>query len=348
MMDITIDLLAFRLLSSYKSEKVLDFSVSSLFGDASGREYFRISFGKESAVMMKVAEVKPGEFGRGDSFFDFISIRKLLEEAGIKVPGIYASIPDQKVLLLEDLGDMTLFKAIESDRKNKIKYIKNAVEFLSKTQSSLYKREKFDSTADNRVFDTKLFMDEFYHFYEYMIAKRVYDKPFSGLWPKLEKKFKRISHELSQSPYMLSHRDFQSKNIMIKNKETYIIDFQDALMAPAVYDLVSLLRDSYVVLSDSEVDMLLKYFWKINKVAQDIFPDFETLERIFYLQTVQRKMKDAGRFIFLNQVKGKEWFVPYVVPTLGYVKNTLIKLEMEDLLEILGPYIPELKAEKRN
>jgi len=240
-----------------------------------------------------------------------------------------------------------MFKMVESDRANKMKYVKSAVELLAKTQTALYKRERFDSPADRRVFGTSLFMDEFYHFYEYMIAKRVYDRPFNHLWPKLEKKFKRISAELSKAPYFFSHRDFQSKNIMIKNGKSYLIDFQDALMAPAVYDLVALLRDSYIVLSDEEVEIMLKHFWNINGVARELFSDYEFFERTFYIQTLQRKMKDAGRFIYLNQVKGKEWFIPYVVPTLGYVRSTIIKLDMEDLLDILGPYIPELSPGDR-
>ncbi len=347
MMDRSIELISYALLSSYKKRKVFDFKAEPLFGDASGRQYFRITFDEGSAILMKVADVKPGEFGRGDSFFDFIAIRALFEECGIKVPKIYSVMEDQKALLLEDLGDVTMFKMVESDRANKMKYVKSAVELLAKTQTALYKRERFDSPADRRVFGTSLFMDEFYHFYEYMIAKRVYDRPFNHLWPKLEKKFKRISAELSKAPYFFSHRDFQSKNIMIKNGKSYLIDFQDALMAPAVYDLVALLRDSYIVLSDEEVEIMLKHFWNINGVARELFSDYEFFERTFYIQTLQRKMKDAGRFIYLNQVKGKEWFIPYVVPTLGYVRSTIIKLDMEDLLDILGPYIPELSPGDR-
>lgn len=342
MMDRYIELISYQLLSGYKKRKILDFNAAPLFGDASGRQYFRITFSEGTAILMKVADVKPGEFGRGDSFFDFIAIRALFEECGIKVPKIYYIIEDQKALLLEDLGDATMFKMVESDRAGKMKYVKAAVELLARTQESLNKRERFDSPAEKRVFGTALFMDEFYHFYEYMIAKRVYDRPYNHLWPKLEKRFKKISAELSKTPYFFSHRDFQSKNIMIRNGKSYLIDFQDALMAPAVYDLVALLRDSYIVLSDDEVDAMLKHFWKINSVTRELFSDYGSFERIFYLQTLQRKMKDAGRFIYLNQVKGKEWFVPYVVPTLGYIRNTIVKLEMGELLDILGPFIPEL------
>jgi len=341
-MDMSIELLAYRLLTDYKNKKTLDFSLEKLFGDASGREYFRIVFKKESAILMKVADVVPGEFGRGDSFNDFIKIRDVFSHCGINVPKIYSVIHENKALLLEDLGDETLFSIIEKDKRNKFKHIKKAVDLLIHNQKALYERDVFDSPADKRIFDTKLLMDEFFHFYEYMIAKRIYDRPYKIVWKKLEKRFKEIAKEIASMPYILSHRDFQSKNIMVRDGISYVIDFQDALMAPAVYDLVSLLRDSYVVLSENEVDTLLKHYWKTSNVAKEIFPCQNAFERAFYLQALQRKMKDAGRFIYLNQVKGKEWFIPYVVPTLGYVRETLKKLEMDSITRTLAPFIPEL------
>ena len=340
-MNYETDFLAYSLLRLYKGGKVPDFSAVPLFGDASGRSYVRISFENTTVVMMKVADVKPGEFGRGDSFSDFIAIRDFLNGLGIKVPEILAVIPEQKALLLEDLGDLTLFKSIENGN-NKFDCIKDAVDLLTDTQKRLSTRTDSDTPADKRSFTKELFMAEFYHFYEYMIAKRVYHIPYKNLWPELEKFCTGMSEELASLPYFFSHRDFQSKNIMIKNGEHYLIDFQDALKAPVVYDLVSLLRDSYIVLSEEELSKLIRRFWDSNSVVQNLFNNFGSFEHAFYLQTLQRKMKDAGRFVYLNQVKGKEWFVPYILPTLGYVKDAFLKLGYEKTLDILTPYIPEL------
>jgi len=337
-----IELLAYRLLKECGIE-TYDFQIEPLFGDASGRQYFRIKFEKRSLIMMKVADVKPGEFGRGDSFDDFVVLDKMLEDVGLNVPKILAINHENKVMLLEDLGDVTMFEMIKSEPSEEFSHVKSAVELLAKMQMSLDGRTSFNTPADKRQFSKKLFMEEFYHFYEYMIEKRVYHKSFSGLWKKLEKDFRKITTELSKLPYVLSHRDFQSKNIMIKDGEHYLIDFQDALMAPAVYDLVALLRDSYIILKESEIDLLLAHFWSINSLTRDLFADYESFERAFHLQALQRKMKDCGRFIFLHQVKGKEWFLPYVVPTLGHVRNTLIKLDMEKLADRLAPFIEELK-----
>ena len=340
-MNYETDFLTYKLLSLYKGRKVLDFFAEPLFGDASGRFYCRVHFENTTVILMKVADIKPGEFGRGDSFADFMAIRDFLADLGLNVPKILAVIPEQKALLLDDLGDLTLFKLIESEPKNKFKYIKDAVDLLTETQTSIYSRTNFNTPADKRRFTVKLFMDEFFHFYEYMIAKRVYAVPYKNLWPKLEKYCSKISHELANMPYFFSHRDFQSKNIMIKDGKSYLIDFQDALMAPVVYDLVALLRDSYITLSEEELASLLNHFWTSNPVIREFFNTYSDFEYAFYLQTLQRKMKDAGRFVYLNQVKGKEWFVPYILPTLGYVKDALIKLELDKISELLAPYIPE-------
>jgi len=338
-----VEFLAFKLINKGRTQRIYDFKVEHLFGDASDRQYFRVSFGDETAVMMKVDNVKSGEFGRGDSLANFITLTKMFQDNGLDTPKILAVIEEQKALLLEDLGDSSMFAMIKSYPTKKLHYVKSAVEFLVKMQQAMDKRTVFNSPADKRLFSKSLFMEEFYHFYEYMIQKRVYNRSFKGLWKKLEKEFKEISDELVRLPYVLSHRDFQSKNIMIRDNRQYLIDFQDALMAPAVYDLAALLRDSYIILEEREIDMLLDYFWSINSVVRELLIDYESFKRAFHLQALQRKMKDAGRFIYLNQVKGKEQFLPYVVPTLGHIKKTLIRLEKEKMADKLAMFIYELK-----
>lgn len=340
-MDRHIEFAAYTLLSLWKKKKIFDLTVEPLFGDASGREYFRIFFEGKSCIMMRVAQTKPGEFGRGDPFFDFISMQNMLKALDMKVPDIYFRYDDDRSLLLEDLGDATLYSVLQGQPANGSSLIKKALDLLIDWQNKMWARKNFDSTGDKKIFKYQLFMDEFYHFYEYMVYKRVYYPSHKNLWNRAEKRFRKISRELSNIPYILSHRDFQSKNIMLKDSSFYLIDFQDALQAPVVYDLVALLRDSYIVLGEEELAMFLEYFWKNNEVMRECFSTKEDYLRAFYLQTVQRKMKDAGRFIYLHQVKGKEWFVPFVRPSLFYVKDSLLKLEMTDIIKMFEPFIPE-------
>ncbi len=331
----------FSLLGEWLKRPCYDFTVEPLCGDASGRLYHRIRFDKGSCILMTVAYTKPGEFGRGDSWADFLVMQKTLANLGLRVPAVFHIDHQERRALLEDLGNETLFARIEKTPEKKIPLLRAALDLLITWQRTMWARKRFDTPADGRSFTRSLFIEEFRHFYEYMIEKRVYHPSWRNLWPKLERRFIRISRELSHSPYLVAHRDFQSKNLMWTKRGIFIIDFQDALQAPIMYDLVALLRDSYVSLTEDEMLHLLDHYWKYNEVAREVLADKEKFYRLFFLQTIQRKMKDAGRFMYLHQVKGKQWFLPFVRPTLFMVRDALCRLEMEEMLDLLAPFIPE-------
>ncbi len=339
--DRALNYSVFSLLNAWRGKPCYDFTVEPLFGDASGRIYHRIRFGRNSVILMTVAHTKPGEFGRGDSWNDFIAMRQALSDMGLPVPALFHADHEERRALLEDLGDDTLFRRIETSPKKKMPMLRAALDLLITWQRAMWKRKRFDTPADSRSFTQSLFMEEFYHFYEYLIEKRIYHPSWRNLWPKLERRVTRIARELAHAPYLVAHRDFQSKNLMFTSRGLFLIDFQDALQAPLVYDLVALLRDSYVTLSEEELLHLLDHYWKYNEIAREVFGNKEVFYRLFFIQTVQRKMKDAGRFIYLHQVKGKQWFLPFVRPTLFMVRDALCRLEMLDIIEILAPFVPE-------
>ncbi len=318
-----------------------------LFGDASGRIYHTVDYGEWRAVLMHVAAVDSPEFGRGDAYQDFVDMREFLEQLGLPVPSLYARDDEQRVLLLEHLGNTTLYDAVTARPAKKLAMLKQAVNTLILWQTTMAKRTDFSSPADKKSFKKSLMMDECHHFYEYAVHKRIYHVPTAPLWNKLERHCKKIASELSRMPYLLSHRDFQSKNLMWHNNRWYIIDFQDALLAPVLYDLVALLRDSYISLRPEELTSLLRYFWDNNAVVQDLFTEYKEYERAFHLQTIQRKLKDAGRFIFLHQVKEKEWFLQFVSSTLQTVRYSMEQLELTALLRLLAPYFPEFGGGRR-
>lgn len=314
-----------------------------LFGDASGRAYSSVDFGNSTAVLMQIAAVDSPEFGRGDAYFDFADMRDFLDSMGIAVPKVYARDDEQRAMLLENLGDTTLYDAIARTPSQKMKLLKETLDTLIVWQKSMTVRHDFSSPADKKTFRKSLMMTEFYHFYEYMIYKRVYHLSTDGLWQKLEKHFKKISNRLSRMPYMLSHRDFQSRNLMFHDNRWVVIDFQDALLAPVLYDLVALLRDSYLSLEQKELDELLNYFWENSEVIRELLVDKEEYLTLFHLMTLQRKLKDAGRFVYLHQVKEKEWFMQFVAPTLVTINSSLDYLGLTALKKLLAAYIPEFQ-----
>src|SRR5437588_10074987 len=113
-----------------------------------------------------------------------------------------------------------------------------------------------------------------------------------------------------------------------------IIDFQDALLGTRAYDLVGLLRDSYVALSPSLLDALVSYY--VDRAAADT----SQFERLFDLQVVQRKLKDAGRFVFIDRVKHNPSFLIHIPNSLAYVRRSLERLpELSTLREILSHHL---------
>ena len=122
---------------------------------------------------------------------------------------------------------------------------------------------------------------------------------------------------------------------MLKNGRWVLIDFQDALRGPFIYDLVALLRDSYIELPPSAVQELVQYYVDAGTAAGLTWCAKTDVHRLFHLQTLQRKLKDAGRFIFIDQVKGNPDFLPYYKPSIAYVKNALTNLPDFESLTLL-------------
>ena len=120
--------------------------------------------------------------------------------------------------------------------------------------------------------------------------------------------------------------------------ELKVIDFQDALLGSQVYDLVALLRDSYVVLEKSEVDDLLAVYASAAGVDAS-----DNLSKLFHMQTVQRKLKDAGRFVYLDRVRGNPGYLRWIPTSLRYAAEALAAVpELAPVAALLRRHVPEL------
>ena len=130
-----------------------------------------------------------------------------------------------------------------------------------------------------------------------------------------------------------------------RSGEQVVIDFQDALQGPRQYDLVALLRDSYVELDRPLIDRMLRRYLEI--LPQEGGPSLPPEEFIgfFDLLTVQRKLKDAGRFVFIDQVKKNPSFLAHIPSSLRYVRDALKRRpELREVQEILIKHVPELRG----
>jgi aminoglycoside/choline kinase family phosphotransferase len=163
----------------------------------------------------------------------------------------------------------------------------------------------------------------------------------------LDRELMRLAEELAAEPRVLCHRDYHSRNLMLHHGQLYIIDFQDARMGPDTYDLVSLLRDSYVDLSEREVDELIAFFLALRGVsagAGATSSEPRAFRRRFDLMAMQRNLKALGTFGFQTATRGNPVYIQYIPRTLAYVRGNM---ERDDrfgrLRGLLAAHVEELR-----
>jgi aminoglycoside/choline kinase family phosphotransferase len=158
-----------------------------------------------------------------------------------------------------------------------------------------------------------------------------------------------IAHELASEPRVLCHRDYHSRNLMLHDGSLYIIDFQDARMGPDTYDLASLLRDSYVEISERNLDDLIAYFCALKGCEpESALPRAEqsSLEfrRRFDLMALQRNLKALGTFGYQTTTRRNPVYIQYMPRTLHYARTNLEKYgRFARLRELLASHIEELQ-----
>ena len=136
---------------------------------------------------------------------------------------------------------------------------------------------------------------------------------------------------------------------MVDGVRLGVIDFQDALMGPMTYDLASLLRDSYISLDEAFVETMIDRYCEgmcseLDKRAQEhmLLTNRSAFRRLFDFTSIQRNLKAAGRFVYIDQVKGDPRFLAEIPRTLGYVRrNFEIYPELEPLYAALMPYVSD-------
>ena len=254
------------------------------------------------------------------------------------------------LLYLEDFGDLTLAQACLNQGKSQIeKLYSMAVDAL--VQIHLDATSSADTTclAFSRAFDESLLMWEFDHFLEYgVVARR--GKPMCSVDERVVRTvFREIAEWLARQPRVFTHRDYHSRNLMVDGNRLGIIDFQDALMGPVTYDLASLLRDSYIGLDDELINSMIdRYIERMCKsldtATQEamLLKDRSAFRRLFDLTSIQRNLKAAGRFMYIDRVKNNPKFLSGIPRTLGYVRQNLERYpELESLKKCLTPYVSE-------
>jgi len=317
--------------------------VDTMPAQLSTRRYHRVATAgsPKSCVVMELPEDARKE---SDDRMPFLNVHRYLSGQRFPVPKVYKAEVANGFIALEDLGDETLEAAVarcRSEREIRGLYRK-AVALIARLQKMGNRHPDPACLAFGRRFDFTLLRWELAHFREWLLEEgrgvRLSDEDSQIV----ESQFDWLARTLADSPPVLVHRDFQSRNLMVVRRvgerQIAVIDFQDALLGPAVYDLVALLRDSYLALPDGMVqELLASYALATERNVMEV-------TNLFNLQTVQRKLKDSGRFVFIDRKRGMPNFLAAIPLSLRYVSDAIVQVpELRPLHEVLGRHVPELR-----
>jgi aminoglycoside/choline kinase family phosphotransferase len=317
-------------------------SATALAGGLSPRSFIRVKLGNgESAVVMVVPPETPDrtfalDHGRE---WPFLELRALLERIGVRVPRLLGAATGQGLLLVEDLGE-TLAEYLERVPSARSELYTRAVRDLAGAQAKLEPLPE-GSVVATRGFDSALYAAELDHFWDFGLVARGFD---TGGRADFEAARAYLVAELGALPRGFTHRDYQSRNLMVLEHEGQRslawIDFQDALLGPRAYDLVALLADSYQPFDRAFVEARLSDYAEARALDATARA---RLAREFDLITVQRKLKDAGRFVFFERIRGDASYLRFVEPTLAIVRDALSRLTDVPELRALDQLVAKLQ-----
>jgi aminoglycoside/choline kinase family phosphotransferase len=305
--------------------------VMPLTGDASDRRYFRVLLPDSPSIVLSLHAV-PFEFDK----LPFVNVARLLARMPVPIPTVLGHADDLGVLALTDLGDVTLQAHLgAATSAEHAALYRQAVALIATLQrrgaeltSSEYVPYGVAFDVDKLTWELDFFIKHFIEAYRGVVIP-------PAAREELRQEFGGLIEALAGEPRVLCHRDYHSRNLMLHGGELYIIDFQDARMGPDTYDLVSLLRDSYVDLPEETVSELLAYFLALSGRSGE---EREFRQR-FDVMALQRNLKALGTFGYQTTARRNPVYIQYIPRTLRYVRDNLEHLaqfgRIRDLLATL-------------
>jgi aminoglycoside/choline kinase family phosphotransferase len=291
------------------------FDIRPASSDASFRRYWRVFHDGVTRIIM---DAPPDKEDCGP----FIDISRRLLSAGLNAPEVLAEDLDNGFLLLTDLGTELYLDCLSGDNVDRL--YGDAIERLLVMQ----RRAQVERLPP---YDRDLLMREMALFRDWLVARELNLELKPAQEEMLDGAFRWLADAALSQPQVFVHRDYHSRNLLrTQDNNPGILDFQDAVLGPVTYDLVSLLRDCYVRWEPARIgDWALGYHR--HACESGLLPGVTSAEfiRWFDLMGVQRHLKASGIFARLWRRDGKPGYLKDVPRTLNYI------------LEV-GPRYPEL------
>lgn len=320
---------------------IQDYDIAPASSDASFRRYFRITrrsgqFDHYQAANLIVMDAPPEK----ENIEPFIRIAKLFGSAGLNVPGVLAENREQGFLLLSDLGS-TQYLSILNDSNVESLYA-DAVSALFTLQSKIGVED-----AGFPAYDRALLARELEIFREWYLQKHLGLRLSSEQNSIIDDAFEVLIVSALEQPVVCVHRDFHSRNLMqTHDNNPGILDFQDAVVGPITYDLVSLLKDCYVKWPAGQVqNWALSHKQRLMTAGiLENIGDSDFL-RWFDLMGAQRHLKATGIFARLEHRDGKSNYLDDIPRTMSYVMDVSNRYsELHALNRFMISMLPSLAS----
>lgn len=287
------------------------FTVAPASADASFRRYFRVAprapwHGYATLIAMDAPP--PMENCRS-----YLHVAQLLARAGLHAPEVLAADLEQGFLLLTDLGAQTYLAALDAE---------SAPHLYADATSALIRWQAATREDTLPPYDEALLMRELALFPEWYVGRHLGRTPSPSQQQTLADAFRAIVARNLAEPRVYVHRDYHSRNLMVSTPNPGVLDFQDAVLGPISYDLVSLLRDAYIAWDEGQqIDWAVRYWERARTAGLPVRADFALFWQDFEWMGVQRQLKVLGIFARLFHRDGKAGYLNDMPRVMAYLRG---------------------------
>ena len=287
--------------------------------DASFRQYFSVTNNKDNKTYI-VMDAPPEK----EDCRPFLQVTELIRNIGVNAPNIISMDMQQGFILLDDLGNKPYLDHLDENSADNL-YV-DAIDALIKMQT-------IDAILP--AYDEQLLQTEMDLFETWYLNRHLDTQLNETQKALLNSVFNVLIQNAIEQPQVFVHRDYHSRNLMITDQNNPgVIDYQDAVIGPITYDLVSLFKDCYIEWPREKVELWLELY--LARITPARLIDKETLLRWFDLMGVQRHLKVLGIFARLNYRDGKSQYLNDLPLTLKYVLDTCERYEeLQPLKQLL-------------
>ncbi len=306
---------------------VAEIKIAPINKGGSDRKFYRIRCSPDQTLILVKYNLEREENRH------YVQIAKFLDEHGIRVPKVYFHDPAEGLIWIEDLGESDLYSFRGENWLVRRAFYESALDEIATLHSlpeSICIEMKEHLPAE---FNAELYLWEQDYFFENCLDR--YFKLDTAQLRELAAlpALGEIAERLARLPRVLVHRDFQSQNIIMRNGQAYLIDFQGMRPGLAEYDLASLLYDPYVDLTKAERAELIAYYREQQiKKGTTISGDFDSKLR---LCAMQRLMQALGAYGFLGLAKGHKHFLKHVPAAMKSLHSIVKEIDGLQKLELL-------------